>query len=66
MKKLALDLDALRVESFATEAAPAGRGTVRGHDSIETENCTTKTTCITERFCPTRNTGALCCLQHEA
>ena len=31
MKKLALTLDSLRVESFETVAAPGGRGTVHGH-----------------------------------
>ena len=37
MKKVNLRLDALQVESFATEPVPAaGGGTVRGHDG-ETE-----------------------------
>jgi hypothetical protein len=41
MNKLRLDVDGLRVESFATQAAAPARGTVRGHDdTIETENCT--------------------------
>ncbi|HEX6373787.1 MAG TPA: hypothetical protein VF006_32970 [Longimicrobium sp.] len=41
MRKVALDLDTLRVESFATQDAQPARGTVRGHDdTIETENCT--------------------------
>lgn len=31
MKKLKLDMDALRVESFASDAAGEGRGTVHGH-----------------------------------
>ena len=47
MKKLALDVDALRVESFATQAAAGHRGTVRGHDdTVETENCTFEYTCL--------------------
>jgi hypothetical protein len=41
MRKLALNADTLRVESFATQEAQPVRGTVRGHDdTIETENCT--------------------------
>jgi hypothetical protein len=32
MKKLALDMDALRVESFDTADVRDGRGTVAGHD----------------------------------
>jgi hypothetical protein len=32
MKKLTLDIDRLRVESFATELAVDARGTVHGHD----------------------------------
>jgi hypothetical protein len=47
MKKLALNLDALRVESFATQPAAAGRGTVHGNDdTVETENCTLEATCL--------------------
>lgn len=46
MRKLALDVDSLRVESFATQAVAAHRGTVRGHDTMETENCTFEYTCL--------------------
>jgi hypothetical protein len=47
MKKLALDVDALRVETFATQAVAGHRGTVRGHDdTVETENCTFEYTCL--------------------
>jgi hypothetical protein len=48
MKKLALDVDALRVESFTTQAVAGPRGTVRGHDddTVETENCTFQYTCL--------------------
>ncbi|HTE18416.1 MAG TPA: hypothetical protein VK689_08545 [Armatimonadota bacterium] len=47
MRKLELDVDALRVESFATQAADTRRGTVRGHDdTVETENCTFEHTCL--------------------
>lgn len=31
MKKLTLKLDDLRVDTFTTAGAPAGRGTVEGH-----------------------------------
>lgn len=37
-RKIRLDLDALGVDSFETEAPHAGRGTVRAHES---------TTCVT-------------------
>ena len=47
MKKLVLDLDALRVDSFATEEARERRGTVLAHDdTMETENCTFEDTCL--------------------
>lgn len=47
MKKLMLDLDTLRVDSFATTASDdAARGTVRAHDdTIESEWCTMPKTC---------------------
>ena len=56
MKKLALDLDTLRVESFATQATASARGTVRGHeDTMETEWCSIETclltTCLTVKTC---------------
>ena len=60
MKKLTLDLDALQVESFATQDADARRGTVRAHDdTVETENCTIDQytcflrTCLTIKTCRT-------------
>ena len=40
MKKLTLDLDELRLESFDVDDAPeALRGTVRGADSTATDGC---------------------------
>jgi hypothetical protein len=42
-KKIRLHLDALRVESFETDAAERERGTVHGHDASGqscTYNCT--------------------------
>ena len=56
MKKLKLVLDNLRVESFATQQAEAGRGTVQAHEWFGTTTCVeTKAvnTCwCTERTCP--------------
>jgi hypothetical protein len=56
MRKLALDVDTLRVESFATHAGQPARGTVRGHDdTMETEHCSIDTcllgTCLTLKTC---------------
>ena len=56
MKKLALDVDTLRVESFATQDVDARLGTVRGHDdTMETEWCSIETclltTCLTIKTC---------------
>lgn len=56
MKKLALDVNTLRVESFATQETASARGTVRGHDdTMETEHCSIDTcllgTCLTLKTC---------------
>ena len=58
MKKLALDPETLRVESFATQEMAMGCGTVRAHDdTVETENCTIDQytcllrTCLTIKTC---------------
>jgi hypothetical protein len=50
MRKLRLELDALRVESFPTDGPDAGaRGTVRGADMLRTREayCTNGETCKT-------------------
>jgi len=39
MKKLALDLEALRLESFDVDAASDALGTVHGADSTATDGC---------------------------
>jgi hypothetical protein len=59
MKKLTLDLDGIRVESFATAESAGARGTVHGHDdTIETEWCTMEKgcskigTCFGQNTCP--------------
>ncbi|HET7234551.1 MAG TPA: hypothetical protein VFJ16_31355 [Longimicrobium sp.] len=40
MRKLTLKIDELAVDSFDTEGAGGGRGTVRGRDTVYTEWCT--------------------------
>lgn len=40
MRKLALEIDCLEVESFDTAGESHKPGTVRGNDTIETEWCT--------------------------
>jgi hypothetical protein len=39
MKKLTLDLEALRLESFDVDTAPDALGTVHGADSTATDGC---------------------------
>ena len=59
MKKLALQIDHLRVESFETGLAEDRRGTVRGHDTRITEFCATPyKPCLPTQACPTRDTCA--------
>jgi hypothetical protein len=59
MRKLALNVDALRVESFATQEARPARGTVRGHDdTVETENCTFVNTCLITTCLTIKNCAA--------
>jgi hypothetical protein len=46
MKKLTLDPEQLRVDSFTTAHDADTRGTVRGHDdTVESEWCTTPEGC---------------------
>ncbi|HEX6372374.1 MAG TPA: hypothetical protein VF006_25870 [Longimicrobium sp.] len=62
MRKLTLDPELLRVDSFPTTARAAElRGTVRGHDdTMESEWCTQYKTC-SEPPCDTlRETCATC------
>jgi hypothetical protein len=54
MKKIRLDVDALRVETFETDRAAADRGTVRAHDASG-QSCPYECT----RYEPTCN-GPLC------
>ncbi|HEU0052335.1 MAG TPA: hypothetical protein VFQ39_04120 [Longimicrobium sp.] len=61
MKKLALDLEMLRVDSFATTVVDAPRGTVRAHDdTIESEWCTIPKTC-SHPPCDTRGDTCATC-----
>ena len=46
MKKMTLDIDSLAVESFDTSSGLAGRGTVRGHDTVEPVQSRFKTECL--------------------
>ncbi|HEX8692714.1 MAG TPA: hypothetical protein VF746_09860 [Longimicrobium sp.] len=45
MKKLTLDIERLRVESFATEPAVEARGTVHGHAPTQATRPTCGTVC---------------------
>lgn len=45
MRKLRLELDALKVETFAPAEGAAARGTVRGHASLFWEDCQPSETC---------------------
>jgi hypothetical protein len=55
MKKIRLDVDALRVETFETARAEADRGTVRAYDDASGQSCPYECT----RYEPTCN-GPLC------
>jgi hypothetical protein len=56
MKKLHLDIDTLRVESFTTQVQPRGTGTVRGHFYEETNggSCFSNL-CFPTDWCDSRN-----------
>ena len=54
MRKLTLKLDDLSVESFDTGSEHRRSGTVRGHDTVETEWCTGYPECISKK-CQTPN-----------
>jgi len=66
MKKLRLELDAVRVESFATAGAGAGapRGTLRGHEAAVTRECPTNFCATVPLLCETvfapQCTGTTC------
>lgn len=49
MRKLTLKVENLKVDSFDTGDEHGRRGTVQGHDTIETEWCTGYPDCISKR-----------------
>jgi hypothetical protein len=49
MGKLTLKIENLKVDSFATGDEMSRNGTVRGHDTIETEWCTGYPDCISRK-----------------
>jgi len=60
MKKLLLDPDALRVESFPTAEAERGdRGTVRAHFATQGHTCVLETACA-GRSCVSFAATCLC------
>lgn len=62
MRKLTLDLDAVQVESFATQDAHAGRGTVDARQGRETFTCppATANTCFGTCGCGSAQTCVTC------
>jgi hypothetical protein len=66
MKKLRLELDTMRVESFATAGAVAGMpcGTLRGHEAAVTQDCPTNFCATVPLLCKTvfapQCTGTTC------
>lgn len=50
--KLRLDVDGLRVDSFAPQEAPAGQGTVHANEEAATNNISCRTVCFTTPCCP--------------
>lgn len=62
MRKLAMQLDELQVESFETGEAQDRHGTVRGHDDRVTEFCPTPfKPCKPTQACPT----SVNCARHD-
>ena len=55
MRKLTLKIDNLTVDSFSTGGQP-GEGTVRGHDTVETEWCTGYPECLSRKCQTPHNT----------
>ena len=54
MGKLTLQIDELKVDSFQTGGGDPRGGTVRGHDTVETEWCTGYPDCgVSRRGCQT-------------
>lgn len=68
MRKLTLQVDNLRVESFDTGDDPRRAGTVRAHDTVETEWCTGYPDCVSKQCQTPKNTcyGTCGCTQNCA
>ena len=49
MRKLRLEIDALKVDTFDAGSDDRANGTVRGHDTIETEWCTGYPYCVSKK-----------------
>jgi hypothetical protein len=66
MSKLRLELDDLTVESFDTGDEQRRRGTVQGHDTVETEWCTGYPDCVSDHCQTPRKTcyGTCGCTQN--
>ena len=62
MRKLTLDLDALAVESFATDAAAAARGTIAAREATPTCNLTNLDCQTNIVYCPSRVVTQCGCL----
>jgi hypothetical protein len=61
MKKLHLNVDALRVESFATQRNQGGTGTVNGHQVWTVEgNCSDTTTWGQTQYCSNNCSRVTC------
>lgn len=62
MRKLGLNLDALVVQSFATEEVDARRGTVRGMDSasVDQDTCNTCDRCTDVDTCAAGTCAVSC------
>jgi len=58
MKKLQLDLTALRVESFMTDAPARGAGTVRAHQETNRGSCFSDS-CFPTDFCNTATCASM-------
>jgi hypothetical protein len=53
---LKLNLEGLRVETFATQEAPTARGTVTAAEMAATNNISCRTFCFTTPCCPETQT----------
>jgi hypothetical protein len=59
MKKLHLNIDTLRVESFTTHSSPLGAGTVRAHQYGTNGGSCFSDLCFPTDWCNTNNCGSM-------